>query len=324
MPSESIYTISFSAYFSFNKSQTIEKLISINNPLGELEKIENTMSTWTKMRDLTGGGNNEGIAVVIKSGTGMLAIRKRLNPMKSKDSMGDEVSMMKKLAHHPNIVQIYDFVPASEETAHKDEIYMEYCKTIVRGEEINTIHEISQMYMRKRETIPELFLWHLFEGMLRAIVFMHFGIRNEADEPNPEWEAIFHNDMYSVNIFLSSGKKTKTMEVKAEYPRVVVGDFGQANTASGIQAYCVRRSESQGSLFQRPDNKDVDSVFVILKLFTGPQDCWKFSPELREMMLCLKGIKDGSRTILTLLKTLIKTKERLVGEGKLVFKPLLE
>jgi hypothetical protein len=65
-------------------------------------------------------------------------------------------------------------------------------------------------------------------------------------------------------------------------------------------------------------------VFVILKLFTGPQDCWKFSPELREMMLCLKGIKDGSRTILTLLKTLIKTKERLVGEGKLVFKPLLE
>lgn len=37
MPSESIYTISFSAYFPFNKSQTIEKLISINNPLGELK-----------------------------------------------------------------------------------------------------------------------------------------------------------------------------------------------------------------------------------------------------------------------------------------------
>lgn len=302
------------------------------------------MSSWYTLRELAGGGNNEGIAVVMEYGTGMMAIRKSLNPTMSQKSVGDEVAMMEKLVNHPNIVQIYDSILASEDNSvHQDKIYMEYCKTIVDGREINTIHELSRIYLSKRETVPELFLWHLAEDMLRAIVFMQFGVRDVANEPNPKWEAIFHNDLYPVNVFLSaktgSGTSTKAINMKQEYPRIVVGDFGQANTESGIQAYLAKHLSSKGYSLRRSDNKDINSVYDILQLFTVirspwvtvpesplvtvPKNPWSFSAELREMMLSLKKVKDGSQSILTILRELIKTKERLIDEEKLVFKPLL-
>ncbi|KAF1977506.1 hypothetical protein BU23DRAFT_659956 [Bimuria novae-zelandiae CBS 107.79] len=264
---------------------------------------------WATLRKFDfGGANNLGITLMLENGTGRSAIRKQLRPLQMGRDLGNEVDVMEKLAGHPNIVQIYDFVPASGETFNRHELYVEYCKVLVRGQEVNTIHELSQFYTPKQKEVPELFVWHLYEGLMRALAYMHLGIRSLVD------------DLYSCNVFLSSkGAYSKTIKSCSEYPRIVVGDFGLSDTASRSQTY-FRRSLATGC--ERSPcrtNLDISAVYEMLELF-GHEN----SKELQNMMRPLHDLRDGSPEILTLLKDLVTTKKRLVGEGKLKFEPLLQ
>lgn len=280
---------------------------------------------WIATRKLVGGSNNKGIELVIESGSGRLAIRKSIDPEMMQNSIGNEVGIMRRLASHKNIVQIYDFVPASPQGPHLDELYVEYCKSLIRGQEINTVFQLNKLYMLEDKAVPELFLWHLLEGLLRVIVYMQFGIHNVDEAPKPDWEAVFHNDLFASNVFLSSkGIDAKTIASRSEYPRIVVGDFGQANTAASMNTYYAKLAKTGFGVPSRPNDHDMKSTFRILALLTEAKCGWVYSRELQEITLCLQRLQDNSAGIIRLLKTLLETRAKLLQERKLVFQPLLE
>ena len=162
--------------------------------------------------------------------------------------------------------------------------------------------------------------------MLRGIVFIQLGVRDPAGEPDSNRkEPIFHNDLSACNVFLSSkGTDSKTIKMGLAYPRIVIGDLGYTNTESATLAYYAKLHGPHSIPWERAENRDTNAVCTIMDLFMCKPESCKPSKELHELMTCLKGIKDGSMSLLTLLKTLILTKERLVNEGKLTFKPILE
>ena len=277
------------------------------------------------MRKLVGGSNNTGIELVIESGSGRSAIRKSLHPESVRSSVGDEVGMMRRLAGHGNIVRIYDFIPAPPQSSCHDQLYVEYCKSLVRGRETNTVFQLSKLYMQEGKAAPEVFLWHLLEGLLKGIVYMQFGIQDVDEEPQPDWETVFHNDLCASNVFLSSkGPNAKPIMLRNEYPRIVIGDFGQANTAAGMNKYYSRAANAEFWMSLRPSGLDIQSIIGISELFTEAECAWVYSEELQKMLTGLQGLQDKSPDIILLLRILVKTKSKLVKEGKLVFQPLLE
>ena len=56
----------------------------------------------------------------------------------------------------------------------------------------------------------------------------------------------------------------------------------------------------------------------------GDAATWRYSEELREMVLRLNGIEDESPAILRVLKAAMKKQAELVESGELKFEPLLQ
>lgn len=294
-----------------------------------------TPKRWFESRSFTTSENtgtmNSGIATVMESGTGRIALRKYLSPSSHPNyPLDSEATTLAKLCGHAHIVQIYDFIPAAvSDSGGKDELYLEYCKMLLRGREINTLLQIREAYARARGPVPEMFAWHVLEGLVRAVAFMHLGARDVSDELDGGWDAVLHNDLHVGNVFVSSKGAAgggRAIDLKSAYPRIVVGDFGAAKMASAVVG---RESIPRVT-------RDVEAVCNILRHFCqravvgmpepdlGDQGSWVFSEELREAVLRLKRLEDGSRSIPCFLKDLIETKEKLVVEGKLEFKPLLQ
>jgi hypothetical protein len=149
---------------------------------------------FVHVRDLShaGGTLNEGISVLLEQATGKSAVRKRVCPNLRTIFTKQEVASMRKLTTHPNIAQLYDFMPATPGSSHMDELYIEYCRVPLRnGVELNTLYELHARYAGQHVVVPEAFVWHLLEGLLMALRFMHFGARTADEHPVPDWDAIF-------------------------------------------------------------------------------------------------------------------------------------
>lgn len=109
----------------------------------------------------------------------------------------------------------------------KTQMYFEYC---AGGDLDQCIID----YRRLGLVIPEPFIWHCFEQLSEAVAFIHTGYdaTKETYVTSPtgnHWTPIIHGDIKPMNIFLRPA-------TNGGYPSLVLGDFGNATTTSGMGA----------------------------------------------------------------------------------------
>ncbi|KAL5433528.1 hypothetical protein PMIN07_006031 [Paraphaeosphaeria minitans] len=295
------------------------------------------------VRDLTeaGGGMNKGISVMLESTTGHPVIRKRVDPRLRKNYTTQEVASMRQLAGHPNIVQLISYIPANPGSGSMDELYLEHCAVpLAHGTQLHTLHELRRFYATRNVVVPEAFVWHLLEGLLSAVAFMHFGVRGGDSQPRENWHAIFHQDLHSASVFLSA----RGIEESCQYPRIVVGDFGCSKTKAQIHE--VLLAQPKRARILNDGVNDLSNVVNLVHEFCyrsttgtrtlaklGCPEMWEYGEELRGVTVMLRLLKDECclkdddsrmRGVLTLLDAVAKMKEEMLVSGQLRFRPLLE
>lgn len=115
---------------------------------------------------------------------------------------------------HENIMQLCKYTTVGSE--HR--LYTEYCKGGILYDVYNTYYEAAR-------PVPEAFLWHVGESILRALCFLQLGIPQEDPSltPRDDWKPMHHGEPDLWHLFmapvpsLSSGDTT--------YPRIVLGDL---------------------------------------------------------------------------------------------------
>lgn len=110
-----------------------------------------------------------------------------------------EVSILKQLGHHPNIVQYHTMLPHPH-LQHHIQLVLEYCPM---GDIINYIIVF-------RDQVPEMFLWHILKHISGALQFLHE-------------RGIVHGDVKPDNILLSAHRD------REPYPLPKLADFGCAS-----------------------------------------------------------------------------------------------
>lgn len=116
---------------------------------------------------------------------------------------------------HPNVEK---YLEASI-SPHKGELFLEYC-------DLGNLAYFKQWMASAGKPIPESFLWHVFRQLIRALAYMHTGLRNDREIVNDNvpdkrnWNPILHRDIKLENIFI------KSLDIAGEYPLIRLGDFG--------------------------------------------------------------------------------------------------
>ncbi|KAL8759590.1 MAG: hypothetical protein Q9184_003573 [Pyrenodesmia sp. 2 TL-2023] len=205
------------------------------------------------------GGLNEGIHLVRENETHRRYVQKQIDPNSS--VLLRELLLLQAL-DHPNIIKFHDgFIDKSAWNYHTASLYLRFYN-------LKTAQGLLEKYQRqnvdrpeeRRVYIPEAFIWHIFRSLAYALQYLHFGIRQD-DHSDPQqldmmvrqegygqavWPMIIHRDIKPENIFFSQVhpvlqsyvERRKILKVfsiarteytfTAQYPKVVLGDFGLA------------------------------------------------------------------------------------------------
>ncbi|KAF1952152.1 hypothetical protein CC80DRAFT_180616 [Byssothecium circinans] len=169
-----------------------------------------------------------------------------------------------------------------------DQLYMEYC-------EAGPLSDIIEIYKRKGLFIPEMFLWEVTESIARALLFIHLGHRSlppaqpakksakkcstkkgskTSDSVQEGWVPVTHQDIGAANVFLTEKDAPKL------YPRVVLGDFGNAFFISNLS-----EGSEMRDLFN-VDFRQLGEVLENLMSCEGPDEEYmaEYSSDLRELV----------------------------------------
>lgn len=274
--------------------------------------------------DINTGLNNNGISVVTEDTTGEQFICKKVRPGQMETAV--EVAALEHLRGHEHIVQLRQFNPVSSTNDGYDEIIMEYCRA-GNTQEVNTIGQLLNKYFSNEANrpvnpdeafkLPELFVWEAFEGMLKAMCFMHLGLRDVTMPRVPDWKPVAHRDVHMGNIFVSGGPDA---DAAGTYPRIVLGDFGLADWEEG--PWDDREDFGQrilGRMCQRSES--------------GQPSTWVYSEDLRQLAERYNEMAEVPRShahdkfertwhFVPLLLDLMERKKTLLGDGSLKFEPL--
>ncbi|KAH5602166.1 serine/threonine protein kinase BUD32 [Parastagonospora nodorum] len=116
-----------------------------------------------------------------------------------------------------NIVQSFDsYTPSGRHDL--PWLVMEMCNA-------QSLWNRAKKYWKAEEDVPELFIWHVFIGLLEAVKYCHYGPGEE------DWDPIYHRDITLSNVLLHYPTDDKTV-----YPVVKLADFGCAVTRSEATA----------------------------------------------------------------------------------------
>ncbi|KAF2816323.1 kinase-like protein [Mytilinidion resinicola] len=208
---------------------------------------EDSHFTFVKALSKQAGGDtgalNGGIFIVRSKGSGALCVEKRFTREDVKGLHAKrEVNYLRKLRGHPNIshLKAYELDPG------------EVPRMVMTYYELGALDTLIDRYKRKDQFLPEGFLWRVFLDIAKALRFCVYGIRQEGDKADPEWDTILHRDIKPGNIFLTSSGSL--------YPRSVLGDFGCGISESDITTALARdeRVSRQARAFAPPESPDYD------------------------------------------------------------------
>ena len=178
---------------------------------------------WVKTLD-EGGGNgpgalNGGVFVVKRKVDGLHCVEKRVPSSEVPNGILTKELITLRSLEHPNITQYIDAFITIRSQPPAAFLYMEYC-------DLGSLADLIKKYRTREEDhacIPESFVWHTFHCMLKALAYLHHGIRDGRDfSPVQDWKPFLHRDIKPHNIFI------KTADRGGKYPSIVLGDFGIA------------------------------------------------------------------------------------------------
>ncbi|KAF1979273.1 kinase-like protein [Bimuria novae-zelandiae CBS 107.79] len=184
-------------------------------PKFELGSILNCR--WKILSSLVHGGGqvsdgcfNRGIKLVQDVSSGQLAVLKMLSPdILCPGHAAREIRILKDLfghgdVAHENAVRLLD---SNEGVKHPHDIPWAVTDLCDAG----TLAQLIKMYGDGRLFLPEEFIWHVFDGLAKAVRFCHA-------------QGVIHRDITLTNVLLGSPSQNDT------YPTVQLGDFGCAVT----------------------------------------------------------------------------------------------
>ncbi|KAM5460839.1 putative non-specific serine/threonine protein kinase [Microsporum canis] len=200
----------------------LESLQALEGAYPEYEEIvhhnlEHKYNVVVELRPYS-GGYNKAIDIVKRKADGYVCIRKSfLICSKAKPRRWLREVKAIRAMDHPNVEK---YLEASISPS-KGEIFIEFC-------DLGTLAYFKRWMVSSGTPIPESFLWHVFRQLIRALSYMHTGLRNDREIVNENvpdkngWNAILHRDIKLDNIFI------KSPDVAGEYPIIKLGDFGMS------------------------------------------------------------------------------------------------
>ncbi|KAI4948394.1 hypothetical protein J4E91_005816 [Alternaria rosae] len=138
-----------------------------------------------------------------------------------------EIDILSRL-HHRNTITLYDAHLPSPVTKRHASPYLvtEYCDK-------GTLADLLKVWNKRGELIPESFIWQVFEALVTAVQYLHYG-PYPYNEAAYSWDPITHRDIIPSNIFLKSGPQINP----SAYPvSIKLADFGCAITNSEMEAH---------------------------------------------------------------------------------------
>lgn len=163
------------------------------------------------------GGMSEAVQVVQHQATGVLYVEKRVrinrDPHEKIRAIA-EVNALR-MVKGDNLNYMKDRYWSSSSLT----IILEYCSA----------GSLEDRITGSTHATSEAFCWHTLMGLAKALTFLHYGTRDALREgPVKDWNALWHLDIKPCNVFLSTSGQ------RGPYPRIVLGDFGCAVSASDI------------------------------------------------------------------------------------------
>lgn len=203
-------------YLALSKSSTSTGSTLVNlsgDPTDERNHIDSPDSKtgqYERIEQIAVDG--EGVIHLMRErSTGQLVARKTVEYASLAFNKPIEAAILQDILpeRHNNIIRLDAFEPYRLEGAR---YYFEYCSG-------GDLHQLVNQYRRHRAYLPEPFIWHVYQQILSALEFLHRGFDLRC--PDPERRGVTHRDVKPSNIFLR-------VNPDAEYPDVVLGDFGHA------------------------------------------------------------------------------------------------
>ncbi|KAI4124005.1 MAG: hypothetical protein LQ338_005029 [Usnochroma carphineum] len=123
----------------------------------------------------------------------------------------EAVILMDILDPHRRIIDLHAYGSTSSYTT----FWYEYCAG-------GDLQDIMDGYIRRRDKIPESFIWHVYMQLADAFAYIHTGYDrlNDGKGPPKNFQPIVHRDVKPPNIFLKPNG--------SDYPNLVLADFGLA------------------------------------------------------------------------------------------------
>ena len=175
---------------------------------------------WTIVQSLTHRGSqvsdgcfNRGIKLVEDVSSGNLCVLKMLPPdILCPDHAAREIHLLRSLSQHggeiqTNLVRFMDSYNGAEHPHDIPWVVTAFCNS-------GTLAQLVKRYQDEGIRLPEAFLWHVFEGLAKALRFCHS-------------QGVMHRDITLSNVFLHSKNLDDT------YPVIQLGDFGCAVRQEG-------------------------------------------------------------------------------------------
>lgn len=164
------------------------------------------------------GAFNAGVYVVKRQQDDRKCVEKRIGPAEVLSGAAKhEIIVLRNLNHQHVTEYIDSFIDKSGGTP-RASIYMEYC-------DLGSLADLVEARRTINKPAKEWAVWDLLIQLTNAVAYCHYGIHDAVFKPHGKkeanWAAVLHRDIKPANVFLRSDGRSK-------FPRVVLGDFGQA------------------------------------------------------------------------------------------------
>ncbi|KAK5699065.1 hypothetical protein LTR97_006714 [Elasticomyces elasticus] len=155
------------------------------------------------------------------------------------------------------------------------------------------------------DVITAPFVFSVALKLLQALVYFHYGLTEHSwwDDPVETWKIVFHNDLYEANVLVRPNAKNP-----AEYPDIVLADFGQSRELIWYTEIKDKREKKQLA-----DYHDAADVLTGL-LLRGKGRATDI--DLSQMIKMLGKMKTGAENILPVVRKFVRMAERVLKEKK--------